>query len=347
MARRILALTAASLAFTGAGAAEAPLFVDASPLDLVLEIPLQELKREDRGIAEDGVAVLSDGTTLDVEFETRGHSRLETCRSVPPLWVNFRKKQVDDTVFAGQNKLKLVTHCNVWKSYDELVAAESLNYRILSLLTEASYRIRVASVTYIDRDDDKTIGPRHAFLIEHKDGFAARMGLESHEVDGPTGINPRQLDPRHSALFGVFAFMISHLDWSTIRGSEGDACCHNAHLFRPPGWVGEEGHIIGVGYDFDLTGSVNPPYGEPPMGLRSFSQRKYRGWCWDRTLIDDAISRTIALKSEIEELIMTETRMSERRRKRTWRFLEGYFEIVEDVEQRERLIHDDCRKLAG
>ena len=186
------------------------------------------------------------------------------------------------------------------------------------------------------------VGPRYGFFIEHKRSLEKRLGLEDLTIEK---IQPRQLNPSYAAPLEVFAFMVGHADWSALQGTPGDDCCHNAHLFTPPGWSGGDGQIVAVGYDFDLTGALNPPYGEPPLGLRSWRQRKFRGWCWDGNLIEENVQLTLQLKGEIERDIMTEEHASERRRKSMWDYLQGYFKIIDNPKRKARLITNDCRAL--
>jgi hypothetical protein len=56
---------------------------------------------------------------LDIAVATRGNSRLELC-SLPPLSINLKRKQVASTLFAGQNKLKIVTQCRKSADYRQL-----------------------------------------------------------------------------------------------------------------------------------------------------------------------------------------------------------------------------------
>jgi hypothetical protein len=338
---RVLAVATGCLVSAAHGS-DIPLFAEDALLELNLELPLRELKKIDRGVERPGVMVLADGTRLDVEVKTRGHARLEYCKSAPPIWVNFKKKQVAGTVFAKQKKLKLVTHCRSSKRFDDLVVSEYLNYKILNLMTETSYRARLARITYHDAQDDDTQGPHYAFFIEHKRGLEKRTDLENLTI---AKINPSQLNPQYAAPLEVFSFMIGHSDWSALQGSPDDDCCHNAHLFTPPGWAGGDGQVVPVGYDFDLTGTVNPPYGDPPLELRSWKERLYRGWCWGGSFIEDNVELTRQLKGEIEQLVMTESHASERRRKLIWKFLEGYFKLLDNPKRKARMITNACRKL--
>ena len=104
-------ITLFSISVAADAAAVAPLFADVSPIDIVLELPLREINRADRGEDMEGAVILADGTRLEAKFAPRGRSRLDQCRSIPPIWVDLDKDEVGGTIFAGQNRMKLVTHC--------------------------------------------------------------------------------------------------------------------------------------------------------------------------------------------------------------------------------------------
>ena len=50
--------------------------------------------------------------SLTVRVKARGNlrRRAEVCR-LPPIWIDFKKKEVVGSPFEGQDKIKLVTHC--------------------------------------------------------------------------------------------------------------------------------------------------------------------------------------------------------------------------------------------
>ena len=94
------------------------LFSSHGTLELTLEADFDQLRKDRSQDTEYRPGRLSfaqpEGSrmTLDVGVKTRGITRLQ--RSVcdfPPLRLNFRKKETVGTVFAGQDKLKLVVHC--------------------------------------------------------------------------------------------------------------------------------------------------------------------------------------------------------------------------------------------
>ena len=135
-------------------AAETLLFQSDEPLELVLEIP----PRKSLPSARDKAAVpgtlqytRNDGSdvVLDVAVSTRGNSRLELC-SWPPLEINLKRKQVKSTIFATQNKLKIVTLCRRSALYRRYLNREYTIYKLYNLLTEYSFRVRMLEVTYRD-----------------------------------------------------------------------------------------------------------------------------------------------------------------------------------------------------
>ena len=165
-----------------------PLFAEATPLALTIEGPFRTLSRERRERNElEGLVRYQggDGTevTLDVQIRTRGNSRMDIC-TYPPLRLNFRRRQVEGTVFAGQDRIKLVTLCKDTGSYRNYLALEYEIYRIYNALSDISYRVRWADIEYVRTDGRRrTSESMPGFLIEEDTEVAARTGLETWEVE--------------------------------------------------------------------------------------------------------------------------------------------------------------------
>jgi len=144
------------------------LFQDQTPLTLRLEGDLKGLFH-DRGekrtahAARLRYASAADTGKIDVKLRTRGIFRLKQC-AFPPIRIDLPAHKVDDTPFAGQDKLKLVTHCLSARLYERNLLREFALYRAFNALTDSSFRVRLAHVTYIDSArTDTTI--RYGFLI--------------------------------------------------------------------------------------------------------------------------------------------------------------------------------------
>ncbi|MEJ2257310.1 MAG: hypothetical protein P8X98_09930 [Woeseiaceae bacterium] len=145
-----------------------PLFEDNGVLDVTITAPFDNIMHT-RSLEEEmpGTLVYVDPVTgeevsLDIEVRARGKFRRqkEIC-SFAPLRLDFRKSNT--TLFANSDKLKLVTHCrNGSKKYAQSVYKEYLAYRILNLLTDFSFRVRLLNVRYVDASDGSEViyGPR-------------------------------------------------------------------------------------------------------------------------------------------------------------------------------------------
>ena len=169
---------------TAAGSVHAqsnPLFESDETLELFIEAPFRTLIRnaEDRveyeGKAE-YVDAGGDPVSLDVRVRARGRSRLKYC-AFPPLRLNFRRSQVPGTLFAGQNRLRLVGHCHPDARHARYVRQEYAIYKAYNLMTEQSFRVRWLTVHYVDSDRRGRTEIQPAFLIESRPELRSRAPL--------------------------------------------------------------------------------------------------------------------------------------------------------------------------
>ena len=201
------------LAMTGKAAAKDtdPLFASNDLLRVEIEAPLDMLadERPDeeefpgkfRYTSDDGERV-----EFDIVLRTRGRLRRQkdTCE-FPPLRLNFRKKQVADTLFDKQDKLKLVSHCrNYTATYEQVVVAEYLAYRMLNLLTDRSFRVRLLRVNYLFTDKNRNIDS-YAILIEHKERLEKRLDGKTIKTEK---VRVSELQPEDLNLTSVFQYLI-------------------------------------------------------------------------------------------------------------------------------------------
>lgn len=274
MMRSLLLLVALALA-APAGAAN-PLFSSQAPLSVTMEAPLERLFRNrDSDAPVAGTLVDSAGHRLPIEVQLRGitRRRKETC-DFPPLHVRFATPPPATSPFAGEKKLKLVTHCQNSGSFDRVVLLEYAAYRMYQALTPKSFGARLLTVRYVDANG-RAVAQRPAFFIEDLKDVAARNGTT--EVRAGARIPTTDLDPTDAARYALFQHMLANHDWSMRAGPVGDNCCHNAKLIGASG----PGRTAPIPYDFDFSGFVNAPYATPPdqLNLSSVRERQYRGYC--------------------------------------------------------------------
>ena len=323
-------------------AAGQALFESHEILDIKIDAPLTTLERS-RPDEEylDGKLVYQDvdgqERVFDLKLRARGKFRRQkkTCQ-FPPVRLNFRTQQVAGSVFDGQDKLKLVTHCNTRRDrYEQLVLREYLAYRILGTLTEKSFGARLLRITWTDVEDDDESFTRYGFFIEDDDDVGARIGMESLEIEK---LNYSDLDQAHTNLVTVFEYLIGNTDYSLIRGPADDECCHNAVPFH-------DGQVVWpVPYDFDFSGLVDAPYADPApqFKIRSVRTRVYRGRCSSNELLPGSLAAFEAAKTEIYGLVDTLDGLDDRNRKSVRQYLDSFYDTIGDDRKLQRNLIRKC-----
>lgn len=317
----------------GEDAAPAPLFADHAAIAVTIEAPLTAMIRErpDEEYLDGKFRYLdSDGTeqTFDLKLRTRGNfRRQERICKFPPLRLNFRKKQVEGTLFDGQDKLKLVTHCQQNKpTYEQFMLREYLAYRIFARLTDKSFGVRLLHINYVDTDG-RNSRVKYGFVLEDDEHVAQRNGMKSMKTGNVTHAD---LDRSDENLVNVFMYMIGNTDFSLVQGPPDDGCCHNSMLLSasdgPP--------YTPLPYDFDFSGLVNAPYAaaNPRFNLRSVRSRLYRGQCSNNDLLPATLRRILDRKDDIYALIDEIVMFSWNTRRVTARYLDSFYYAITEPE---------------
>jgi len=318
-----------------------PLFSSDEPLTLTLKADFSALRRDRKGHLEERPATLvwhrdaGDSVALDVQLRPRGNFRLDPSNcSFPPLRVNFKKGQDSATVFEGQDKLKLVVPCKPnLTAYEQYVLREYMLYRVYQTITDQSFKVRLAHVTFVDSSGGDDPFTRFAFFIESDDAMAARV--HGQLVDIPEGkiIRADMLQPDVSTRVAVFEYMIGNTDWA-------DAKIHNVTSLL----IG--GRVASIPYDFDFSGAVGTPYSNPAPGtpIRTVRQRFYQGWCWPGQNIDATLAAFRTARPRIEELYRSFPYLDDRGRDETLEYFGQFFETL-DSQARTRRFLRDCQEL--
>ncbi|MEM7000227.1 MAG: hypothetical protein AAF529_05530 [Pseudomonadota bacterium] len=324
--------------------AETPLFPDdhssASPLQVTLATDLSTLMK--KGAAEQSATLTlqsEEGSQVfQVKVAPRGKSRQERCRFFP-LWLNLKKSELAGTVFAGQDKLKLVTHCSNTYSPRGYVAAEMLSYRLLNLVTDFSFRVRAVEMTYINTKNNNS-SAHPAFLIEHKKSLAKRLGAAELNDRNP---KIRELDGELATQHALFQYMLGNTDFSLVQGIDPTDCCHNAVPMIAAG--AQTDRVFSVPYDFDVTGFVNVPYAKPPQHLKisRLTQRLYRGYCRHNEHLPDGIAHFQGLREKIFATIQTFADLPDLNRAKQLKFIDGFFKVLDSERSVRSKFYKRCR----
>lgn len=337
--RGMIAFAAACLFVIAAPAAAQqpkPLFASSDPIHIVIQAPLQSLSRNrSSNHVVQGTLTDPSGQSLPISLRARGITRRATdvC-DFPPLRVQFTSAPVATSLFAGQNKLKLVTHCRNSPSFQQYVLLEYAAYRMYNLLTPHSFRVRLANIDYRD-ESGRPIVSRVGYFLEDLADVARRNG--TRETHAPQMIPAADLAPQDAARYGLFQHMLANHDWSMRAGPVGSDCCHNGELIGPLG----PGTAIVIPYDFDFSGFVNAPYATPPEALHigSVRQRVYRGYCIHNAEALAAARQMREAKPQLIAAITSTPGLEPRTQARAIAFLEPFFaDIATDEAVNTRLL---------
>ena len=347
--RCLTTVAAVMFLLSGAAAADNQLLFDSdATLQVRIDAPISSVRRDrsEEKYFEGKFHYVDDAgvqQTLELKLRPRGRFRKqpEVC-DFPPLRLNFRKKQVKDTLFDGQDKLKLVTHCkSSSEKYQQNLLQEYLAYRILNTATDRSFRVRLLEVTYADAERGGAEMTKYAFLIEDEDLLAERLEMQLSKV---RKLSYDQLDDDQTVVFTVFQYLIGNTDFSAILGPEDDHCCHNAILL-----TNGIGQFIPVPYDFDFSGIVDAPYALPGIQFKSktVTKRIYRGLCAHNELLPGTIGRFQEREQTYRQLVSELDGMSNGTRKGTQRYIDDFYKDVSSPERIQENLIKVCSSATG
>ncbi len=314
------------------------IFGPEEPLRFVLAADFDQLAKDRAEESEERpgqVRIIGpDGAEVEIPIQvrTRGNFRLQRriC-SDPPLRLNFPESDTQGTVFDGQDKLKLVTHCRDSDRYEQNLLEEYLAYRIYNHLTEMSLRVRLAEITYLDTSGKNDPVERMGFLIEDDEAMATRLG--GTMVEAPA-TNPENFVLEQLSLMYLFQYMVGNVDWGT-------GYSHNVQiLFLDRGYYP-------IPYDFDWTGLVDAPYAGPNELTEdqhdSVRERVYRGACLPGIDYAGLFSTFVEKKEAILDLARNQIGLSEGNVKSAVRYLEEFYDVIGNPRWAERDIIRACR----
>ncbi|MFT3924069.1 MAG: hypothetical protein QM778_16155 [Myxococcales bacterium] len=200
-----------------------------------------------------------------VELAVRGNSSLQEC-VFPKLKVSFDKR-VDATsdLFYDTKKVKIGTHCGEEDSVNGTIGRlrnekaawrEEVAYQLARALGITVMQTRPAVITYTDTSQTSSFESpltRKAFLLEHVDELARRLGATALKDPIDCGDNP-DARPDATAVLRVkfFHALIGNWDWM-LGPPETHGC---GTLMNTEVLVHGDGSLTLVPADFDLAALV-------------------------------------------------------------------------------------------
>ncbi|MBO0947186.1 hypothetical protein [Fibrella forsythiae] len=302
------------------------LFLREDPLTFTLTARMQNIVRDRTKPKDDSLSIKhaalltytelakAEMVSLPLTLLVRGNFRrnANNC-DFPPLYLDFPKKKTKGTLFAKQNKLKLVTHCQA----EDYVVREYIIYKLYNQVTDLSFRARLARVSYVDSLRKRQTETRWGFLIEDEDDMAKRNGA----TELKKGVEAIAADSLSMARLAVFEYMIGNIDWSVMYR-------HNVRLVTKP----ENRKPMVIPYDFDHAALVDAPYAHAlePDNTTGVPERQYRGPLYPGWLLKQVFTEFNTLKPKFYALYETDKRLNRSYVKQTLRFLDAFYAVIND-----------------
>lgn len=275
--------------------------------------------RENKRSKKEVKAILSftDASGSEREFNThitiRGKYRRMFSEGVPPLRLDFKKKDLEKAGLAKYDDLKMVTmfHEDQDEAYQTLIK-EYLAYKLYNKITDLSYRVQLIEVSFIDSNTNKT-SKEYGFLIEDGAQFADRYQLT--RIEDVQNIDQTKYDKSQLETLAVFQYMIGNGDWNLNMSK-------NIKLYE------KDGVIIPVPFDFDFCGMVDASYAVPNNihNIKNVKERVYLGGVDNVDDLSDVFEVFKSKKDEMIQILSDCKFLSKENRKITSEYILSFYE---------------------
>ena len=315
------------------------LFESSKPLDLIIQLDMKKVL-EDKSKDPQYIPALmvqkTDAKSIqifDIKIRSRGNTRrVANICEFPPLKINFQKESIRNTIFEGQDKIKMVTHCNNSKEFQNYALLEYLAYKTYNSITKYSYRVRLVNVLYKDTEQNYSDIQRLGFLIEADDLLAKRIG---GEVTDKRIWSTDSCEEKSFDIFSLFQFMIGNTDWWVHTR-------HNVDLISL-----DNNELIPIPFDFDGAGIINIPYAKPSKQLPivKVRDRFFKGSCKSVTNYQEAVDLFNSKRDEILSIIEYAEFLDRTSKRQAIRYVQGFYTLINDEKRFAEYIRQTCDYL--
>ena len=314
------------------------LFTNDELLHLALRFDLKEYTRKkpkDEYLTATLTYFINDKDSInkEIRLKSRGEFRNGFC-NFPPLALNFSKADFKKADLKKIEKVKMVTHCQYGN--EEYLFKEYLIYKLYNVLTEYSFRVRLAKIDYIATTGKSKTISSYSFMIEPLDIFAERV--KAVPVESPA-LTQKNIIPEMMDRVAIFNYMIGNTDWS-VPGQ------HNCKVLSASDFS-QPGLGMIVPYDFDYSGFVNADYAIPVegLGIDNVTQRRFLGLCRPDETYIKALKEFTDKKSEFYRVINEFPYLNEKTKKGMIRYLDEFYLNVEKINGILNIFSNECKEL--
>lgn len=310
-------------------------FSDERPLTVKLTADMNKVQnKKTNGEYMDAVfnCTFPDGSTITepIRVHAKGIFRRNYC-AIPPLKLNFHNPT--SPLLSPLHSLKLTFACKKGPYYDQLVFKEYLVNKMYNLLTDKSFKVRMAYATIEDDKDKKKPVTQYAFLTEDIAEVAKRNQCKelTNEKVGTEATNREQM-----TLVALFEYMIGNTDWDVPFK-------HNIRLIRSK--TDTTSSPFAVALDFDASGMVNADYAsvDPQMGTETVLERVYRGFPRSMAELEKSLKIFMTQKEKIYSLVKNFSLLSSHNRDEMIHYLDEFYSDISDPKKIQELFITNAR----
>ncbi len=258
-----------------------------------------------------------DSVSKEIRLKSRGIFRNEYCQ-FPPLSLYFNKSDSAKTDLDKIAKIKVVTHC--YYGNENYLFKEYLVYKLFNILTDYSFRVRLARIDYISTTGKSKTISTFCFLIEPFNMLAERT--KTIPVNSAT-LTQKNIIPEIMDRVTLFNYMIGNTDW-TVTYQHNIKVLINSFSDKPN--LG-----IAVPYDFDYSGLVDAHYAAPAtaLGLASVRERRYLGLCRTEDDFAKALMEFSDKKQEFYKIINEFPYLNDKVKKSMTGYLDEFYNGID------------------
>jgi hypothetical protein len=253
-----------------------------------------------------------------------------------PIELNFKKAKFGYSDLDSISKLKLATQCNMGSEYENYILREYLIYKMYSVFTDTSFRVRLLNITYIDTEKKKKPVRQYGFFIEPVEMLAARTN--SIEIKS-LAVNQKSIYPREMDRVAIFNYMIGNYDWAVPNQ-------HNIKLLKPL-QIDLAQLALAIPYDFDWTGVVNAVYAVPAeiTGTKTVRERIFLGVCRSKEVYLKDLDQFIEKKETLYKLINDYPYLNQRSKKDIIMYLDGFYDQLKGRKEIIDILLNSCKRF--
>ncbi len=244
----------------------------------------------------------------------------------PPLRVNFDKDDDLPEPFAGQNKLKMVTHC----ADDEYILREYHIYKLYQIFSPYSFLVRLAKVNYVDSKGEVPTATHYAFFIEDEKDMAARLG--GIPIDEDILVEADDVTEKDLLRVHMFQYMIANMDFVVSDRQ-------NVKIVTNPEMGGRP---LVVPYDFDWSGLVDASYTFQTDKSAYEARQKYKKLCQPISAYEEMIAEFLSKQEDVWALYEDNPYLSDESISYTLKNLKGFYKALKKSKTIETVFLKDC-----